>query len=86
MSDGLKEQQSAFVRAIKDPATFQAKNEDEKRRMAIYQSLFFNNVKGFVLSGFPVLTSILSSDDVNPLSEAVFKSARLSFSLFRGNK
>ncbi len=72
MSDGLKEQQSAFVRAIKDPATFQAKNEDEKRRMAIYQSLFFNNVKGFVLSGFPVLTSILSSDDVNHLVRQFF--------------
>ena len=72
MSDGLKAQQSAFVTAIKNPSSFQAKNEDEKRRMAIYQSLFFNNVKGFVLSGFPVLTSILSSDDVNHLVRQFF--------------
>jgi len=51
--------QANFVKAIKDPLSFQASNDDEARRMDIYQSLFFNNIDNFISTGFPVLKSIV---------------------------
>lgn len=56
----FSELQNNFVQAIKDPSTYTPANEDEARRMAIYQSLFFNNINGFVSTGFPVLKSLLT--------------------------
>jgi len=56
----FSELQDTFVKAIKDPSTYTPANDDEARRMAIYQSLFFNNINGFVSSGFPVLKSLMT--------------------------
>lgn len=55
----LQQSQSEFVQAIKDPSTLNAKNDDDLRRMKIYQSLFFSNINGFVSSALPVLKSII---------------------------
>ena len=59
MSKVFQSVQTNFVKAIKDPQSFQASNDDEARRMDIYQSLFFNNIDNFISTGFPVLKSIV---------------------------
>lgn len=58
-------EQPAFLRAqmefaahIRDPEHRQRPADVEERRMAIYRDLFYNNVEGFVSSGFPVLRSL----------------------------
>lgn len=55
------EQQLAFAAHIRDPEHVAAPAGIEDRRMAIYRELFYNNVEGFIRSGFPVLRAI--SDD-----------------------
>ena len=51
MSENFKTVQQQFVNAIKDPDSFETNNADIKRRMDIYQSLFFNNIMGFISTG-----------------------------------
>lgn len=68
------ETQKAFVSAIKQPDGFSTQNEDQARRMAIYQSLFFNNVDGFVSSAFPVLKSLYSDSQWQSLIKTFFAS------------
>ncbi|WP_404343073.1 DUF2063 domain-containing protein [Pseudoalteromonas mariniglutinosa] len=45
---------------IRDPKRHLKPADVDERRMAIYRDLFFNNVEGFVSSGFPVLKSLYS--------------------------
>ena len=72
MRDNFKRVQLEFVNAIKDPSTFNSKDDDTKRRMAVYQSLFFNNISNFIRTGFPVLTSLLNEDDWSNLVRHFF--------------
>jgi hypothetical protein len=44
-----------FAEAVRDPST---EANYDPRRLAIYQSLFFNNVEGFCATAFPVLKSL----------------------------
>lgn len=73
MSDFIATQK-AFVAAIKQPENFVAKDSEEERRIAIYQSLFFNNVDGFVSSAFPVLKSLYSEKNWQMLIRSFFSS------------
>jgi hypothetical protein len=50
--------QQAFIEHIKDPDNNPFTDGIEDRRLAIYRDLFFNNIKSFVTSGFPVLASL----------------------------
>lgn len=50
--------QLAFAANIRDPEGTTAPADVEERRMAIYRELFYNNVEGFISSGFPVLRSL----------------------------
>ncbi len=59
MTQSFKTTQDAFVKAIKDPRTYNDVNPDYSRRMKIYQSLFFNNIDSFISTGFPVLKAII---------------------------
>lgn len=61
--DKLAKLQTRFAAHIRDPAANAAPAGIEDRRMAIYRDLFFNNIKGFLTSNFPVLHSLYSSDD-----------------------
>ncbi|AEF02458.1 MULTISPECIES: putative DNA-binding domain-containing protein [Alteromonas] len=72
MSENFKTVQQQFVNAIKDPDSFETNNADIKRRMDIYQSLFFNNIMGFISTGFPVLKSLVSEENWNDLVRAFF--------------
>ncbi|TVP12726.1 DUF2063 domain-containing protein [Shewanella sp. KCT] len=63
--------QQSFIDYIKDPSSPLPQGTDE-RRMGIYRELFFNNVKGFVASGFPVLCSLYEEDDWQALVQQFF--------------
>ena len=50
--------QHALAAHLKDPQTHAFDYGIEARRLNIYQDLFFNNILGFLSSGFPVLQSL----------------------------
>ncbi|NOY17215.1 MAG: DUF2063 domain-containing protein [Gammaproteobacteria bacterium] len=58
----LRKQLFQFAAHIRDPDNSPAPNDIEDRRMGIYRDLFFNNVKGFLNSTFPVLKSLYEED------------------------
>lgn len=60
--ESFRKTQQQFVNAVREPAFYEGKSDDERRRMGIYQSLFFNNIGNFLQSGFPVLYSIVSEE------------------------
>lgn len=57
------ETQFQFANAIRDPENKGRIDGIEQRRMDIYQSLFYNNIEGFVAGGFPVLRALISDSD-----------------------
>ena len=59
----FKKHQYAFTAHLRDPQRNPAPDGIEDRRMGIYRNLLYNNVEGFIASGFPVLRSIYSDDD-----------------------
>lgn len=59
MTDFLTIQRD-FIAHLKDPDQHAFDYGIEDRRMGIYRELFFNNIKGFLDSGFPVLSSLYS--------------------------
>lgn len=68
MKDGqnLPEFQSAqlaFADHIRNPEVHARPSDIEARRMQIYVNLFFNNVKGFISSAFPVTKSLFAEPD-----------------------
>jgi hypothetical protein len=50
--------QYAFAAHLRDPARRKAPRGIEPRRMKIYTELFYNNVQGFLATGFPVIRRI----------------------------
>ena len=68
----FKETQLAFIRHIKDPSTNPAPAGIEDRRMNIYRDLFFNNIKGFLSNGFPVLEDMYSTLEWEALARKFF--------------
>ena len=65
--------QQQFMAHIRDPINHEAPDGIEDRRMAIYRDLFFNNIEGFISSGFPVLKSLYSQEQWTELVRLFFK-------------
>jgi len=59
---GFKKHQYDFTAHLRDPEHNPAPQGIEERRIGIYRDLLYNNVEGFIASGFPVLRSIYSDD------------------------
>ena len=59
----FKKHQYDFTAHIRDPDENAMPEGIEDRRMGIYRELLYNNVEGFISSGFPVLREIYSDDD-----------------------
>ncbi|CAM4112592.1 HvfC family RiPP maturation protein [Pseudoalteromonas ostreae] len=57
------ETQQVFMAHIRAPEAQPKPGDIEDRRMAIYRDLFFNNINGFISSGFPVLKTLYCDDD-----------------------
>lgn len=68
----FSETQQQFMLHIRDPQKKPLPVGIEDRRMAIYRDLFFNNVEGFLSSGFPVLKSLYREDDWQTLVRSFF--------------
>ncbi|WP_414827933.1 DUF2063 domain-containing protein [Alteromonas sp. H39] len=64
--------QRQFTQAIRNPESATPANPDEARRLAVYQSLFFNNILNFLQSGFPVIFDILSEKQSETLARQFF--------------
>ncbi|MBH0059083.1 putative DNA-binding domain-containing protein [Pseudoalteromonas sp. SWXJZ94C] len=69
---GFIEIQNEFMAHIRKPAINKKPNDIEDRRMAIYRDLFFNNIEGFVSSGFPVLKTLYTDKQWNVLVRQFF--------------
>lgn len=60
---GLLERQNELVSAVRDPRqSFTGLEDDAVKRLAIYQSLFFNNLNNFLINGFPVIHQLLNTE------------------------
>jgi len=59
---GFRSVQLDFAAYIRNPEVHPAPDDVEARRMNIYADLFFNNIKSFLDSAFPVSKQILGRD------------------------
>ncbi|WP_394193605.1 DUF2063 domain-containing protein [Pseudoalteromonas atlantica] len=64
--------QYAFMEHIRQPDIKPLPHGVEDRRMAIYRDLFFNNIEGFISSGFPVLKTLYSCENWRKLIRKFF--------------
>ncbi len=58
----FQEKQYAFAAHIRDPDNIPAPEGIEKRRMAIYRKLFFNNLSNLLATMFPVIRKIKTDE------------------------
>jgi len=56
----FKKHQYEFTAHIRNPSDNKMPDGIEDRRMNIYRELFYNNIEGFIASGFPVIREIYS--------------------------
>lgn len=68
----LRETQHAFIQHIKNPQANPFDGAIEDRRLKIYRELFFNNILGFLSSGFPVLESLYCEQQWKMLARKFF--------------
>jgi hypothetical protein len=64
--------QQEFMAHLKNPEHIAFAYDIEERRLNIYRELFFNNILGFLDSGFPVLKSLYLADDWLGLARQFF--------------
>ena len=62
MAAHFSDTQAAFAAYIRDPEQYAAPNDVTPQRMSVYRELFFNNINGFLSSGFPVLKQLLTEE------------------------
>lgn len=81
--------QYQFAAHLRDPqgvsydnAAVRSEAPIEKRRLAVYESLFFNNLQDFLSGLFPVLKSILGDADWNALVRDFMRAHRAQTPLF----
>lgn len=59
----FKKHQYEFTAHIRDPEKNAMPGGIEDRRMKIYRELLYNNIEGFISSGFPVIREIYSDEN-----------------------
>ncbi|WP_024605328.1 MULTISPECIES: HvfC family RiPP maturation protein [unclassified Pseudoalteromonas] len=64
--------QNEFMAHIREPQKNKKPSGIEDRRMAIYRDLFFNNIEGFISSGFPVLKTLYTQKQWQALVRQFF--------------
>lgn len=80
--EALANLQNAFAAHIRDPDAVSAPEGIEDRRMAIYRELFFNNIRSFLSSNFPVLRSLHDADSWHALCRDFYRDFRSQAPLF----
>ncbi len=66
-ASGLRESQLLMANFLRDPSCQPAPAGVEPRRLKIYQDLIYNNIEGFISSGFPVLRSLYTDQNWHSL-------------------
>ncbi len=69
----FQQHQAAFAAYIRNPEKNSLPNGVKPERMAMYRELFFNNINGFLTANFPILHSLLSSEDWQNLAQDFFE-------------
>ncbi len=67
-----KAAQQNLARSIRDPKHAFNYDAETQRRLGVYQSLFINNIDGFLSNGFPVLKSLLDKTTWDKLVRSFF--------------
>jgi hypothetical protein len=78
----LQSLQIAFAANIRDPENRTAPEGVEDRRMNVYRELFFNNIKKFLASNFPVLHQLYDEEAWGHLARDFFIEHRCHTPLF----
>ena len=68
----FKDTQYAFIQHIRNPKAHPEISGIEDRRLKIYRELFFNNILGFLSTGFPVLCSLYTEESWCNLARKFF--------------
>lgn len=58
----FQETQYGLTRHLRNPDTAPAPANVEDRRLGVYRDLIYNNIEGFISSGFPILREILTDE------------------------
>ncbi|MCP4410042.1 MAG: DUF2063 domain-containing protein [Gammaproteobacteria bacterium] len=66
------QKQYEFAAHIRNPSLHPRPRDVEERRIAIYRELFYNNIEGFISSGFPVLRGLYEDADWHRLVRDFF--------------
>jgi uncharacterized protein len=74
--------QYSFTAHIRDPKRHPAPTDIEARRMAVYNDLFYNNVKSLLSGTFPVLSQILPKEQWRDLIRDYFATHKATTPLF----
>jgi hypothetical protein len=80
--EALARMQRQFAAHIRDPASAPAPDDIEDRRMAVYRELFFNNLRSFLETNFPVLRSLYGDTAWNALCRDFYRDFRAQTPLF----
>lgn len=70
----FRQLQQQFAAYIRNPEHTAPPAGIEQRRLKVYSDLFFNNVKGFLDTAFPVLKTLYSEPDWTALARQFFSS------------
>ncbi len=70
MTTDFRQSQRQFTAHIRNPDVNPGPADVEDRRMAIYRDLIYNNIEGFLDSGFPVLREVHSDAEWHQLVRA----------------
>ncbi len=80
--EALLKLQTGFAAHIRDPQSSPAPDGIEDRRMAIYRELFFNNIRSFLSTNFPVLRSLFDAESWDELCRDFYRDFRCQTPLF----
>lgn len=78
----FKAKQQEFAAFIRNPDRNPAPDDVAPERMSMYRELFFNNIEGFLSSNFPVLKSLLTSEQWLELARGFYSEHRSSTPYF----
>ncbi len=81
-AESLRAAQDIFISHVRDPDNCPAPEGIEDRRLAIYRELIYNNIEGFLSSGFPVLRSLLDAPEWHRLVRDFIRRHRCHTPLF----
>ena len=79
---GLREQQFALARHVRDPERNAPPPGIEERRLAIYRDLFFNSIEGLLAGNFPVIRQTFDDAHWRALVREFYAEYRCTTPLF----